>query len=276
MEFLTLPGEPIYAWIRTTLARNLAAVERRIGTRLRRVETEGGLAPVQALDVPLGCGGYGCVFALEDGRALKVTADESEGPLTLYVKSLQESGARTQEGPVLAATARFDDVFRFPRRVRAGGVLTPVYGIVREQLGRVGEGASTSVEDAVDLYTEGWDAFCEAQEEGGGFIGVAVARVALRRLRAAGRPGRRLAALLEYAWDDGVPLMDVHSGNLAVRQANGRGGARRGQLVVFDLGATEACAWPRRGELPAELPPDLDYEDRLEALASQIDCLSPG
>ena len=213
-------------WVRGLIAEHYAALEARIGVSL----TGAG----RTVRAPLGCGSYGCVFDLGDGRAFKVTSDMSEGPMSLYVRRLQQQGARTRAGPVSDVTTRIDDVFQFPGKVRVPGMrAATIYGIVRERAGEVGAGLTPKLMRAAELYTNGWDLFQGADVEGGRVIGAAMARAGLGAVRRAGPQGRRLAGLMELAWDEGIPLMDLHPGNLAIREG--------GQVVVFDFGGSEDC-----------------------------------
>lgn len=216
---------------------------------------------------PLGCGAFGCVFELEDGRVFKVTSDDTEGAYSRWIQQLQQQGVRTRVGPVLAVTARVDDVFRFPRRKRLYGDLVHLYGVIRERVGPGGEGLPKVLSQAVDLYTDGWDTYCGAdvgavEEKGNRFIGVALARLGLEKVRATGVEGRRLYEMLTYAWRRGVPIMDIHRHNLARRLHGGPGGAKRGQIVLFDYGGSESCRTIEvkngaRRARPAPLPVDL-------------------
>jgi len=213
-------------WVRGLIARHYSALEARIGAPL--VDED------RTVRAPLGCGSYGCVFDLGDGRAFKVTSDVSEGPMSLYVRRLQQRNAQTRAGPVSDVTTRIDDVFRFPGVVRVPGMhAATIYGIVRERAGEVGVGLTPKLLRAAEIYTSGWDLFIGSDVEGGRVIGAAMARAGLGAVRRAGPQGRRLAGLMELAWDEGIPLMDLHPGNLATREG--------GQVVVFDFGGSEDC-----------------------------------
>jgi hypothetical protein len=230
------------AWVREVVARYLHDIERRIGTRLKR---QG-----RTLEAPLGCGAFGCVFRLEDedDRVFKVTWDESEGPYTRWIQSLQQGDVRTRLGPILTVTARVDDVFRFPRRRRFYNTLQPVYGIVRERVGEGGARIPKRLAEAVNLYTNAWNEYIGADaldpsHRTPRFQSMQVARLVLSdNIRGAGKTGQRLFELLRYAWKRGVPLMDLHSQNLARRIKSGPGGAKTGQVVIFDIGGSESCS----------------------------------
>lgn len=231
------PDEP-QAWVRQLVARYLHEIEQRAKTKIVR--------RAGVVMEPLGCGAFGCVFELEDGRVLKITSDETEGAYSRWVQQLQSRRVRTRIGPVLAVTARVDDVFRFPRRKRLYGLLTPLYGIIRERVGPAGVRLPKRLRQAVDLYTDGWDTYCttdvlDPDQVGGRTIGVAIARLGLETVRGAGIEGRRLHQFLTYAWQRGVPIMDIHSHNLARRVQAGVGGAKVGQIVLFDYGGYDSC-----------------------------------
>jgi hypothetical protein len=240
VRFRVISGEPSdpEGWLRETLALNLEKIEARIGTRLVR---SGGV-----ISRPLGCGAFGCVFRLEDGRVFKITSDDSEGAYSLWIYRLQQAKARTKVGPVLAVTARVDDVFRFPRRKRVDGQLAVIYGIVREQVGSASHAIPRPLRKGVDLYTDGWDTFgtsdaLDPAEKGARFLGVAIARLGLEKIKSAGIEGRRLYEFLVYAWQRGIPIMDIHTYNLARRITSGPGGAHAGQIVLFDYGGSTSC-----------------------------------
>jgi len=228
-------------WLRRMVASSYAQIEGRVGARI--------LGEGRVFREPLGCGMYGCVFELSDGRVLKVTSDASEGPMTLFIKRLQDEGARTKIGPVIAVTARIDDVFVFPDKALAHGKTTAVYGIVRERTGPCCEDLPDDLAfpegltDGVNVYTDGWDAYCEAEVEGSRLLGTAIARAGLSALTRAGIEAKRLSALLELTWEAGLPLMDVHCNNLARRIISGRQ-MKVGQILVFDFGGSEDCRLP--------------------------------
>ncbi|MAG25772.1 hypothetical protein CMI47_09360 [Candidatus Pacearchaeota archaeon] len=222
-------------WLRLAVAKNLDKIEDRIGTTILREH--------RTITAPLGCGAFGCVFRLADGRVLKVTSDEAEGPLSFWVLRMQRKRKVIKGHPIISMTAKMHDVFLFPKKVQLYGEWAPVYGIVREEVDDPEVDVPQLLLDAVDFYTDGWDSYCQAMEDGGRIIGAAIARQGLRKIRRAGRDGRAMAALLEYCWARGIPLMDVHGRNLATRLHGGRSKHhRRGQIVIFDFGGTEHCS----------------------------------
>lgn len=223
-------------WLRRVIASSYVRLEEHMGTRIVREE--------RMMGAPLGCGLFGCVFDLEDGRVLKITSDQSEGPMTWYVKGLQERKARTSVGPVLSTTARIDDVFAFPDKVVALGRSSTIYGIVRERTGPGGTGLDHSLVTAANAYTDGWDAYCEAEIHGARIIGAAIARAGIEALRESNVEGKRLAGFLELAWASGIPFMDIHAHNLALREQSGPSPMRRDQVVIFDFGGSVECMLP--------------------------------
>ena len=223
------------AWLRLAVAKNLENIEDRMGTTILREK--------KIINIPLGCGAYGCVFQLADGRVLKVTSDEAEGPLSYWIMGLQKKGQKIKGFHILEMTSKIDDVFAFPNRVKLYGENSPVYGIVREEVAPPEVRIPEKLMDAVDFYTDGWDSYCQTDERGGRVIGVAVARLGLKKIRRSGTHGRAMASLLEYCWDLQIPLMDVHGRNLARRIYDGRSKyAKKGQIVIFDFGGTERCS----------------------------------
>ena len=222
-------------WLRLAVAKNLEKLEDRMGTTIIREN--------RTVNPPLGCGAYGCVFQLADGRVLKVTSDEAEGPLTHWIMGLQRKSQRIKGFHIIEMTTKIDDVFVFPKKVQLYGENSPVYGIVREEVDPPKVGIPQALMDAVDFYTDGWDGYCQTEERGGRVIGVSIARLGLKKIRRSGAPGKAMASLLEYCWDLGIPLMDVHGQNLARRITGGRSKYRKpGQIVIFDFGGTERCS----------------------------------
>jgi len=235
-------------WLRSLLSRHLARIEERIGTRIVRSD-----AP-RMIYKPLGCGMFGCVFGLEDGRVLKITSEEIEGPLSERIRRLQTHGDKAQRWPVLASTARIDAVYRFPERARCDITedWQEIYLIVRERVGDAGEDIPEDLARALDEHTAGWETYSFAEEddeEAGRLLGSMMARVTLPSIyRAGGVDGKRIAALLRLLWRQGGPLMDVHRYNFARRLMDGSGGAKVGQIVCFDFGSHQSFSM---------IPPDV-------------------
>jgi len=219
-------------WLRRALVADLGAIERRFSpiTRTERV-----------IDAPLGCGAFGCVFALADGRVLKVTSDHDEGPATERIRLLQSTGRKIESRSILAATARIDAVFRLKHDYRVDTERSPLYGIVRERVGDAGEDIPMALANDLDFYTDGWDAWGEAEEGPGRLLGVTMARVGLSFLRDGAAEQRWMGALLAALWRDGYPLMDAHRCNVARRLARVGAGTRAGQIVFFDFGGGASC-----------------------------------
>jgi len=242
VRFATSESLLAQGWVYRSVARNIDLLRAAIGCGL---STTNGI-----VDHVLGSGSFGSVFLLEDGRVLKVTRDDSEGPCTLAVMKLQRSGVTFgRKMPVIRVTAGIDLVFRFPKRARVDGVNTAVYGVVRELVGPPGLYVPDSFSDAVDVYTDGWDYYCDTDTAGGRIIGSALSRSGLKRIKASGRFGSRMGAFLDFMWSHGRPLMDPHSGNLARRLDDTDNGGKRGDVVLFDLGASEdipsGCVMPQ-------------------------------
>jgi hypothetical protein len=92
----------------------------------------------RTLDVPLGaelgCGRFGCVFASEEPWVIKITRDESEGPVWRYQQELlNKPDEGFEELPeLLPAFLQVHDVVRVTPDVIFNGESQPVYGIVRE------------------------------------------------------------------------------------------------------------------------------------------------
>jgi hypothetical protein len=251
------PGTEPDNWLRQILAAYLPEIERRLGTRMTRVRGR--------IRQPLGCGAFGCVFLLDDGRVLKISHDDAEGAYSLFIQKMQRSGAKAGSLPVLAVTARVDDVFRFPTRKRVDGYMQTIYGIVREQVGPSDQELPPAFRQAAEVYTDGWDVFCSADGENTRrFIGGQMARVGLQRMKALGGYSAQIGAFLELCWRSGMPLMDVHVDNLARRVERGRlsEGTRRGQIVLFDFGGAtsydpgprDPCVFARMQDLENEVP----------------------
>lgn len=227
-------SEEPFEWLRKLLARYFHRVEDHIGAQIARRQEP------RTVYRPLGCGAFGCVFALSDGRVLKITSDENEGPLTERIHRLQRRSALSGRWPIMASTARVDTVFRFPQRVRCDPDEDPqwIYGIVRERVDEAADDIPEDLASAMDLYTYGWETYCMDDEPGGRLIGSMIARAAIPKVyRSGGVYGKRIAALLRSLWNEGGPLMDVHRYNLARRLESGVGGARIGDVVIFDFGS---------------------------------------
>lgn len=219
-------------WLRQSLAEELGKIEARFSPVVR-VE--------QVINAPLGCGSHGCVFALEDGRVLKVTSDPDEGPASERIRILQEQGRRFKGHSILETTAKVDAVFRFRRTTKVYQESVPIYGIVREQVGEAGQGIPVELGCDLDFYTDGWDAWACAEGRPGRVVGVAMARVGLSFLSSGVGVSKKLGAMLGGLWDDGYPLMDPHQCNVALREKSVGPGSRRGQIVVFDFGGGASC-----------------------------------
>ena len=240
-------------WVYRSVAKNMDLLRDAAGCDLSK--TNG------AIDHVLGTGSYGSVFLLEDGRALKVTSDDAEGPCTLAVMKLQRGGATfgKRKMPVVRVTAQIDHVFRFPRKVKIDSVNTVVYGVIRELVGPPSLYVPKAFVEAADSYTDGWDYYCDADTPGGRIIGSALARSGLKKIKKSGRFGARLGEFLDFMWVHGRPLMDPHSGNLARRLEDIDSGGKRGDVVLFDLGASEDiptnCVMPQGRSAVAVVQP---------------------
>lgn len=219
-------------WLRRAVVAELGGLEARFGPIVR---TE------QVINAPLGCGSFGCVFALADGRVLKVTSDEDEGPASERIRQLQVARHEIDGRSILAGTAKIDAVFRFRTKHRVYGEPGPIYGIVRERVGEAGEDIPLELGNALDFYTDGWDAWAAAEGEPGQVLGVAMARAGLAFLDAGGAEQRWMGALLAALWRDGYPLMDSHQCNVARRLASVGPGSEAGQVVIFDFGGSASC-----------------------------------
>jgi len=92
----------------------------------------------RTIDVPigrlLGCGRFGCVFESDAPWVVKITRDESEGPVWSYMQSLLEPD---EDFPELATNLPsflvVRDVVRITPDVVFNGAVQPVFGIVREE-----------------------------------------------------------------------------------------------------------------------------------------------
>ena len=88
----------------------------------------------RTLDVPigarLGCGRFGCVFESRIPWVVKLTRDESEGPIWSYMSELLSDTDLTAS---LAAFLRVHDVVRIRPDVVFNDEVQPVFAIVREQ-----------------------------------------------------------------------------------------------------------------------------------------------
>lgn len=204
------------------MLRHLGDLERRHGPFARN--RAGGIGP------SLGRGSFGCVIPLADPtRVLKVTEDDEEGPLSLYVRDLQEARAKMGGVPVIAATARVYDVFRFPGQKEC-------YGIVRERVAC--GGAVTGLFGLVaDTYADAWDLAYDAARVDDRRRFEAKARKALEAMRTLPH-GDRLAEVLLGFWSLRVPLMDAHRDNLCLRTRRTDLGGREGDVVLMDYGAS--------------------------------------
>lgn len=87
----------------------------------------------RTLDVPigerLGCGRYGCVFDSTSPWVVKVTRDESEGPIWSYMSELLGD---PEYHKLLPSFLRVRDVVRVRPDVIFNDVVQPVFAIVRE------------------------------------------------------------------------------------------------------------------------------------------------
>ena len=227
--------DPGSAWVYRAVARNLAALER-LGAPFYR-DHAGRIAG------PLGCGSFGCVFLLEDGRVLKITSDDAEGPCSYEIMLLQRDRATfgPRGFPVVRVTALIDAVARLPSKMRVDGYMMTIYAVVREQVGPSGFMVPKAFSVAADRYTDGWDYYCNSDSSGGRIIGAALARAGLKRIRQSGLFGSRMGNFLDFMWRRGRPLMDPHSGNLARRLDDNIAGGVKGDVVLFDFGSSEDC-----------------------------------
>lgn len=204
------------------MLRHLEELERRHGPFARN--RAGGIGP------PLGRGSFGCVLPLADPtRVLKITEDDEEGPLSLYVRDLQQARASMGGVPVIAATARVYDVFRFPGQKEC-------YGIVRERVA-CGGAISGIFALVADSYAEAWDYAYDAARVSDRARYEAQARKALHAMRTIPH-GDRLAEILLGFWKLRVPLMDAHRDNLCLRTRRTDLGGREGDVLLMDYGAS--------------------------------------
>jgi hypothetical protein len=243
MKFLKLAPRKPPKWLVDRFGPRLLRVERQIGARLLRRGQD--VAP------PLACGSYGCVFQVEgdETRVVKVTEDRHEGAYTAYIMALQQAGARTEEGLVIAVTVRIDGVWHLEESEDDDeDEDEPVFVILEERVLPSKEcKISKKIQSAADTYTDGWDLVMQASEEdstkrAAKKYAEAKTLIAdgLRGLRRAGDEGRKVAALLDLVHEEQFPLTDMHRDNLCRRIYKGPNGAEPGQIVIIDFGVSEA------------------------------------
>jgi len=239
------PSAP--AWIRSILSGWLPRIEERIGTRLAR-------APSGRLEPALGEGQYGQVFALQGDptRVFKITSDDTEGPLTAHIRTLQQQDQKIDGWNVIQVTTRIDLVFEFKpgKPFRVKGVPARVFGILREAVSCVD--VSPEMAALLNRYTEGWEVNCSNFRQVDRVLGDLKTSSALHKLVSgeAGPDGVRLGRFLEWMGGENAPIMDVHESNVAYRMFDGPSGARVGQAVIYDFGVSKVCR-PLLGYLEA-------------------------
>lgn len=226
IQFASAPrADCCQPWARDLVRRHLGAIEARVGT-LARDRWSGGIGP------PLGRGAFGCVLPLADpALCLKVTSDEEEGPIALYVRKLQDEGVVFDGIPVVEGTARVLDVFRFPGREDR-------YGIVRERVGCVKHPGNDLLMLFADAYSDAWDMAYAAEKPKDRAAYRQAAKDALASMESHPR-GRALATVLRGFWSRRCPLMDAHRGNLCWRVRPYGKDTKTGDLVLMDFGASD-------------------------------------
>lgn len=247
-------------WMRDLLTEYLGQIESRIGTRFAR--TQGRLRK------PVGCGAFGCVFLLEDGRVFKLTQDDAEGAYSLFVQRAQQAGTRCGKTPMISVTAEVFDVFVFPKKKRTEHGLVKVYGIVREQVGESNWRLSREMRQGLTNYTNGWDLYCQNPSQSEPVLatmGGALARLALMALESSSDPhAKKIADFLTWAWDRKMPFMDLHPDNVARRLESGPDGSAmvKNQVILFDYGGS--VMEDERGR--CLFPPFLKFEREISTL----------
>lgn len=108
----------------------------------------------------LGCGRYGCVFESESPWVVKITRDESEGPVWAYIQELlgepledgEEGDTGAERYPSFLAVR---DVVRVRPDVVFNREEQPVYAIVREEAEPVFTSVERSSPDGTPSYHDG-------------------------------------------------------------------------------------------------------------------------
>jgi hypothetical protein len=183
-----------------------------------------------AIRQPLGCGSYGAVFWLEGRKALKITSDQTEGPVALAIKEEQDKG----EAIFLESFPRIHGVWKLPRPYEGEAV----YAILRENVFRPQR--QVGIQVAIDDYDDGWSRWFEAAPFSMQAEGLKASIQALRQMQRSRLPQlRHLAKALTAMWNMGLPLTDVHSENIGCSLTE-----VRDHLMIFDFGCVSISPIP--------------------------------
>ncbi len=216
------------------MGRHIDTIEQQMGVRFLR--KDGKL-------ILLGRGVYGCVIALEDvTRVFKITSDEEEGPITAWIQFLQSQDAAPGGVPIIETTTKIDKVFRFPDKIKPSGHEMRPYGIIREAVD-TDRRIPVRLAEVLDACVDGWEVACSSLKKSKQDLGRMMADASILAMTqgAYGKQAERLGAHLEWFQKSGTPLMDIHRSNVAYRIVSTVEHTKRGQIVMYDFGASQLC-----------------------------------
>lgn len=202
------------AHFRRSIAYNLYRIEAFLKTRFNR-DKDGVIC------APIGGGGHGIVFNLENGEVLKITRDKTEAANALFFR-----GAQRRIPFVQKATCKIGKIGKIKNK--KGQVL----GIIeREYVDKVPLNGFLIFN--VNSFADQLVNVCisSSSKEQEGFYDVA--RDALRDIC---QISPNLGKTLNYTWDRGVPQIDMFANNLGERTHKTGKYTRRGDIVIFDFG----------------------------------------
>ena len=214
-------------YFRQAIALNLVKIEKFLKTRLAR-DANGNI------DQPIGGGSYGIVFHLENGEVLKITRDETEAANALFFR-----GAQRRLKKIRRATCKIGKIAKIKNKKGQHLGL-----IEREYVNKITiDTHDTDLVLGMNTCVDQLIAACVTTDLEDKKEYLDLARDALRTHLVRAYP--YLYYTLMYAWNRGVPQLDLVENNLGIRQTSKNYGyTKAGDVVIFDFGQgnqTKGC-----------------------------------
>lgn len=209
---------------RRVIAQNIHQLEKFLGTRLSR-DSKGNIMGI------LGGGMWGIILQLENGNVLKVTTDITEPANALFWKNAQRRKPEIQQ-----ATCRVYNICKIKDKHKQ------VFGVIEREAVDVNERLPVAVTEGLEVFIDNFLAFCnedgtdpQAEKD---FLGLA--REGLNFFEDC---APALRETLIYAWNRGIPQIDLFSDNVGVRFERVSKYSASGDIVILDFGLNVNNCW---------------------------------